>query len=207
MPVQLVLIAEPDYGTIDSLSCTLFGHIDNIAIVTCASAEELSQKVERFSYDTIALNPVFLPTYRSIRKKQDQLLAPLLVTVCQRDLTVAQAALDGDVFDLIAKPVVSHEASQTVRLALWQNQLLKLLASSERAVARFRQHIEVFPHDAKVKEQFVRDWGAFNRIFQALQSSIKLHAHIEDDQILFDLAALVEQRARQQALDRLLHLF
>ena len=168
------------------------------------SAEELSHKLDRCSYDTVALNPVFLPTYRSLRKKKDQLLAPLLLTVHQRDLIVAQAALEGDVFDLIVKPVIGHEAAQTMRLALWQNQLLKLLASSERAVKRFEQHMEVFPRDSKAEERFVGLLSAFDRTFQTLQASMRLLVNIEDDQSLFAIAVLVEQLARQQALDRLL---
>ncbi|UVT18505.1 MAG: hypothetical protein H8K03_11730 [Nitrospira sp.] len=204
--IRSVLIAEHDYGTINRLSCTLFDHILDIAIGTCASAEELSHKVESVSYDTVVVSPLLLPAYRSIQKKKNQLLAPLLVTVCQRDLSMAQAALEGDVFGLIAIPVIPHEATQTVRLALWQNQLLRLLASKERAVVRFQQHMEAFPHDRKAEGEFVHDLNVFDRTFQALQSGMRLLENKENDQSLFDIAVLVEQRARQQALGRLLTL-
>ena len=206
MLVRSVLIAEHDYGTINNLSCLLFDNIGNIAISTCASAEELSPKFEHCSYDTVVLNPVFLPAYRSIRKQKNQLLAPLLLTVCQRDLTVAQAALEGDLFDLIVKPFMLREVTQTVRLALWQNQWLRLLASKQRAIDQFQQHMEAFPHDRKAEEEFVRDLDAFNRAFQALQADMRLLVNSENEHGLFDIAVLVEQRARQQALDRLLTL-
>lgn len=205
MIAHAVLIAENGYGTINSLSCLLFDHIGNIAISTCASAEELPPKFESLSYDTVVLSPLFLPAYRSIQKKKNQLLAPLLLTVCQRDLSVAHAALEGDVFDLIAKPFMPHEVTQTVRLALWQNQWLRLLASKQRAVAQFRQHMEAFPH-GKAEGEFARDLDAFDRAFQAMQSDMRLLVSNENERDLFDIAVLVEQRARQQALDRLLRL-
>ena len=204
MPVRSFLIAEPNHGTIENLSCTISDHLQNIAIDTCTSAEEICHKFESLSYDAIALNPLFLPVYRSIRRTKDQLLAPLLVTVGQRDLMVAEAALNGDVFGLIAKPVVPREATHIVRLALWQNQLLKLLASNERAFARFKQHMETFPDDLKTQAQFVKNGDAGDRTFQALKSSMRLLLNVEDEQALFDLAVLVEQRARQRALDSLL---
>jgi len=206
MLVRSVLLAEHDYATINNLSCLLFDSIAHIAIDTCASLEDLAPKFEGGSYDAVVLNPLFLHAYRSIRKKRNQLLAPLIVMVCQRDLTVAQAALEGDVFDLIAKPVIPHEATQAVRLALWQNQLLRLLASKERAVARFQQHMEAFPHDRNAEAEFSRHLDAFERTFQALQSGIRLVLNSENEQGLFDIAVLVEQRARQQALNRLLAL-
>lgn len=178
----------------------------DIAIGTCASAEELAHKFESVSYDTVVVSPLLLPAYRSIRKKRNQLLAPLLVTVCQRDLTVGHAALEGDVFGLIAIPVIPDEATQTVRLALWQNQLLRLLASKERAVVRFQQHMEEFPHDQKAEGACVRDREAFDRTFHSFQSEMRRLVNIEDERSLFDIAVLVEQRARQQTLDGLLNL-
>jgi DNA-binding NtrC family response regulator len=201
-----VLIAHPDYGTIHQLSSALFDHIPNITICTCATANEIPQKAESYLYNAVVLKPLFLPAYQCVPKKQDQLLRRLLVTVGQKDLTVAQAALEGDVFDLIATPIDPVDAVQTVRMALWHNQLLKLLASRERATARFRQHMEAFPHDRKAEQHYVRDGEAFARTFQALQSSLRQGVNMEDEQAIFDMAALVEQRARQRALERLLHL-
>lgn len=206
MPVPLILIADPEHETLRTLSRTLFEHTGNLAIDTCTSAEELSQKIERFSYNTIAVNPVFLSAYRSIRKRNHHLLAPLLVTVSQRNLMVAQAALDGDVFDLITSPIVPHEAAQAVQWALWHNQLLQLLASKDRAAAVFQQHMEAFPLDGRMEAHRIRNKDAWDRTFKAVEASLRLLMNIEDDQAFFDLAVLVEHCARQRALDRLLAL-
>jgi len=206
MPVPSILIAEPDYETLRTLSRTLFEHTGNLAIDTCTSGEELSQKIKSCSYNTIAVNPVFLSAYRSIQKRNNQLLAPLLVTVSQRDLMVAQAALDGDIFDLITRPIVPHEAAQAVRWALWHNKLLQLLASKERAAAVFQQHIEAFPLDSRMDAHHSRNKDALDRTFQAVEASLRLLMNIEDDQAFFDLAIVIEHCARQRALDRLLAL-
>ena len=206
MSSQSVLIVEPDYGTIKHLSCALADRLPTLSISTCLSAEELSEKFKRVSYDTITLNPLFLPAYRALQKKRNQLLAPLLVTVSQQNLTVAQAALEGDVFDVIAHPIIPSEAVHTVRLALWQNQLLKLLASQERATQRFLQHLEAFPHERKMEGHFTQHLDIFTRTFHALQASIELLVNSENEQALFDMATFVEQRAKQRALDKLIHL-
>lgn len=119
---------------------------------------------------------------------------------------VAQAALDGDVFDLIARPIVPREAAQAVKWALWHNKLLQLLASKERAAAVFQQHMEAFPHDGKVETPHIRNQNALDQTLQAIQSSLRLLMNIEDDKAFFALASLVEHSARQRALDRLLTL-
>lgn len=68
----------------------------------------------------MALSPTFLETYRVLRKKKaNQLLVSLLMTVCQRDITTAKSALEGDAFDQIVTPIVPADATQTVRVALW----------------------------------------------------------------------------------------
>lgn len=201
---QSILIGEPDHRTLDSISHALFDHIPNIAIDTCTSTEELSRKVERFSYDTVALSPTFLQTYRVLRKKKpNQLLVPLLMTVCQRDLPAAQSALEGDAFDLIVTPIVPTDAAQTVRLSLWQNKLLKLLTSQERVASQFQQHMEAFPYDPKAEDEILR---LFETIHETLARSLELLKTSEEENALFDMAALVEGRARRQALARLAHM-
>lgn len=120
----------------------------------------------------MALSPTFLETYRVLRKKKaNQLLVPLLMTVCQRDLTAAKSALEGDAFDLIVTPIVPTDATQTVRLALWQNKLLKLLTSQERVASQFQQHMEAFPSEPKAEEEVLR---LFETIHETLARSLQL---------------------------------
>jgi len=93
------------------------------------------------------------------------------MTVCQRDLTAAKSALEGDAFDLIVTPIVPTDATQTVRLTLWQNKLLKLLTSQERVASQFQQHMEAFPSEPEAEEEVLR---LFETIHETLARSLQL---------------------------------
>ncbi len=204
MASQTVLLAETDHRTLDNLPRILFNHLPDIAIDTCTSLEQLPRNVESYSYDTVVLSPKLLHAYRALTtKRMDHLLAPLIVSVGQRDLTIAHAVLEGDAFDLIIKPIVPYDAAHTVRLALWQSKLLRLLSSKEQALSQFRQHMNTFPLDAKAEEEFSR---VLDTTCQALETSLQLMEQIKQENALFDMAAIVERRAKQRALDRLLDL-
>ncbi len=85
------------------------------------------------------MSPVLLQTYRFLKfQRSDQITVPLLITAGKQDRWSAQRMLQREAFDLIVKPLVPQQAAQTGRLALWQNKLLHLLASKERALARFK---------------------------------------------------------------------
>jgi len=197
-----LLIAETDYRTLDGLPRILADHIPGIVIDTCISPYELSRNVENFSYNAIALSPIFIRDYRVFTQQRTlQLLAPLLVTVRQRDLPLAHAALDGDAFDLIVKPIVPDDAAQTVRLALWQNKLLQLLASKKKMSSRFQEHMNAFPEDTKAAFMNVLETTCQN-----LTTSLRILERIESQNALLNMATLVGRRTRQRALDRLLNL-
>jgi hypothetical protein len=128
------------------------------------------------------------------------------VTAGQEDRTWAATVLEGDAFDLIAKPIVADQAVQTVRLALWHHAFLRLLASRERAVTRFQQHMAAFPHAQKAEAEFISKLTAYERTFQALTASMRLLLNIEDERSLFDMAASVESFTRKLALKRLFNM-
>jgi DNA-binding NtrC family response regulator len=200
-----VLIAETDSGIRDILPRVLSHHIPQISISTCTSTDELTDKLRCSSYGTILINPVFYEEY-SARKylKGDQILTPLIVMASLSEQSSAYKVLEKDAFDLIVRPIIPQEAAQTVWLALWQNKFLRLLASREQALDRFQQHISAFPHARKVQEELASKLAAYERTLQALNDSIRLllNRAIADDRPLFDIAASVEEFAKQQALDR-----
>lgn len=207
MPAQTVLIAETDHRTLDILPRILPDHIPHVTIDICTSADELSRKLERSSYDTVATGSFLIHHYLTLkRKRPHQLLTPCIVTAGQEDRTWVSTALEGDAFDLIVKPIVPHQAAQTVKLALWHSGFLRLLASRERAVSRFQQHMEAFPHTLKTEEEFASKLAAYDRTFRALHSSMRLLLNIDDERSLFDMAASVESLTRKRALDRILNL-
>lgn len=204
---QTILIAEIDSPTLEVLPDVLSAQIPHTVIDTCTTVNQLVRKLDGFSYGTVAINAMLLHTYRYIRGDEGlENIVPLIVTVSQRDVALAHTAFTGNAFDLIVKPIVPHDAVQTVRLALWQNKLLSLIASRERASARFQEHMAAFPHALNAKEEFASKLAAYDRTFTALTASIRLLLNIGDNQSLFDLAASVENMIRKRALDRILDL-
>lgn len=119
---------------------------------------------------------------------------------------LAKTMLETDAFDVIVIPIHPTEAVQTVRLALWQNRLLRLLISTVRPVVLFQKHMATFPTDWKAEEYYARQMAALDGTIKTLECSIRLLINKEDEQALIDIAASVGQCAKQQALERLLHL-
>ncbi len=152
------------------------------------------------SYDTLAMNPLLLQNYRLIKRTQPfQLLAPLLVTASAEQRPLTRVALKTQAFD----PIVPLEAAHTVRLALWQSRLLRLICSKDRAVSRFQEHMATFPYARQFEEEFRSKLSAYERTLEALRSSLRLLLNVEDEQGLFDLAAAVAGITRQRALAQL----
>lgn len=157
------------------------------------------------TYDTVVLNSLLVPQYRFVaHKKPHQLLAPLLVTAGQQEESVvASKVLEHDAFDVIVKSIVPQEALQTIRLALWQNRLLTVLASKERVLSRFQQHMVTYPDDLKAEAHFRSNYELIDSTFRAIQASMRLMVSIEEENPFFDMAAAVEGFTRKRALSRL----
>ncbi|MDK2743467.1 MAG: hypothetical protein NDI90_11170 [Nitrospira sp. BO4] len=205
MTPQTVLLAETDQHTLNSLPPILFDHIPHLSIEICTSPDELARNLSTVAFDAIAICPLLVPHFRFYRNKNHpRLLAPLIITVSEKDLTLAHAVLEGDAFDLIIKPIVATDAAHTVRLALWQNKLLKLLASRERRESQFREHIEQFPPDSKAFEEFLY---LLDSIHGALNTSSCLLERMEQESSLFDMASTLERVTKRRALDRLIHMY
>jgi DNA-binding NtrC family response regulator len=202
---QTVLIAETDSHTIDVLQHVLAVHIPDVVIDTCNTVGQLVRRLEGASFDTIAVSPMLLHSYRFLTGKEaPRVNAPFLLTVCQRDLSLAHTVFAGNAFDLIAKPIDPQDAAQTVRLALWHNRLQKLLVLREQAATRDGQHTKAAPQEMTGEEEFQH---MLETIHPAFKTSFRLLLKIEQHSSLHDVAASVERRARQLALDRLLNIY
>ena len=204
MAPEALLLAETDPRMLINLPRALSEPLPHVRIDVCTSTEGLTHRLRQHSYDAGAISPLFIHDYRLVKQKQPlQLLAPLLVTASREQCSLAKEALHTNAFDLIVKPIVPTEAAHTVRLALWQNRLLRLLTTKDQAVSRFREHMAAFPYARQAEAHFTSKMAAFDRTFHALQSSIRLLLNVDDDQSLFDIAASVENLARERALERL----
>lgn len=207
MSLESILIAETNPYILDTFTRVLADSLPHVRIDLCDSPASFPDTLRKTSYDTIAMSPLLISDYHLLRQKKPvQLLTPLLVIAGAEQPCLAQAVLEADAFDVIVTPIHPTEAVETVRLALWQNRLLRLLASKDRAATLFEEHMAAFPDDCKTEEHFVRHVEVLERTIDALRSSMRLVMNYDDDQILFDIAASVMQCARQRALDRLFNL-
>jgi len=205
MPTHAILIAETDQRTLNILPRVLSAHIPHVAIDICTSTDELFHKLGASSYDTVAMNPILIRDYRFFtHKRTPQLMPPLIVTISHGYQTLPYEAFEGEAFDVIVKPIVPDQAAQTVKLALAHNTLRRVRASRDRAAARFREHMTARPHDLKTEERFLAKLALFERTLQALDSSFRLLLNIGEERCVADMEALVKERTRQRALDRLL---
>ena len=153
-----ILLAETDHHTLDILPGILAAHIPHMAIDICTSPDELVQKLEAGSYDTIALSPLLIRSYRFFTTKRTPQLRPsLIVTVSREDQILPYEAVEGDAFDVIIKPINPDQAAQTVKLALARDQV----------VARVQEHMAACPQDLKGEEHFLTKLAIFDRTLQA----------------------------------------
>ena len=205
MVPESILIGETDQHNLYLLAEVLSDHFPPVVIDTCTTVDQLTHRLESGSYDTVAVSPQLFNPHRFLKHQEwPGLCAPLLMTVCQRDLPWAHTAFAGNAFDLIVKPIVSQDAAQTVRLALWHNKLQKLLALKERAASRVRHHGKGSPDDRKAEEEFL---SMFETTYQTLKTSFRLLLNIDQKSSLREVVASVERRTRQLALDRLLNMY
>ncbi len=208
MAAEAVLLAETDPRTLISLPRVLSESLPHIHVHTCTTADSLRHQSRQISYDTVGIHPLLMDAYRCAKqKKPQQLLAPLLLMTGPAQHHWAQVALERDAFDLLAKPIIPLEAVHTVRLALWENRSLRLLTTKDQAASRVRVHMAAFPQAQHAEAQFMSTLAAFDRTFEALQSSMRLLLKVDDEHALFDVAASVETLTRQRAMERLLIVF
>ena len=206
-PSRTVLLAETDQHTLNRLPCILSEHLPHVGIDICPSSDQLPRMLKHASYDTVAMSPALLQEYRVLpHNSGHSLRVPIIVTAGRDDRSMAESALKDEAFDVIVKPIVPQEAVQTVRLALWHNQLVRLLASKERAAFRFHAHMKMFPHAVTMEQEFVGKMAAYERTIGALSTSMQWLLNTEEERSAYDMAAVVEQHTRQRALDRLLNL-
>jgi len=103
-------------------------------------------------------------------------------------------------FDLIPTPLDHEQTVNTIRLALWHNKFKALIASRDKALERYRQHIANYPGN--------RSGETFQTILTLLDQTVSAHERtihrVEASmECLADLADNVEEQAREQALRRL----
>lgn len=200
-----VLIAETDPAAREALSSLLSVQLPHIETELCTRVEEAADRFRRSRYCAIVTAAPLLQSkdHRLAESKQKlQPLTPLVVTAGAEDKQAAQEALEAEAFDLIAKPIDAHEAIKTIRLALWQGALLRLLTSKATTEANLRQHIDAFPDDLRTAEAYRETVRAIDRTYTAVTRSLDLIEKSEGG-LGYEVAGVVEMQAKRLALDRL----
>jgi DNA-binding response OmpR family regulator len=126
---------------------------------------------------------------------------PVVVTPASSDTQAARRALEYGAFDIIPRPLLSAQATTTIRLALWQNKLMSIIAGKEKATERYRQHFAVYPADKKMKQTFRKSLLLVQRTITSYPKTIQ---QIEETIMCFNhVAGMVGKEARERALKRL----
>ncbi|HRI38826.1 MAG TPA: hypothetical protein PLO50_09735 [Nitrospira sp.] len=202
----MVLLAETDPYTRDFLPPLLLGQLPDVVVDIFSSTEDLRRNLKCWAYDAIAINPILLQDNPFPKNKPDRLVAaPLLVNASRDDREPTSTYLKGEAFDLIVKPIIPQQAAQTVRLALWQNALLRLLSSSERTLLKVQDHLDTFPDDSIVELTVRKRLEVVQRMLRGNTNS-SLMSNSAEEWSLFDMAASIAQFTRQRAFEQLLHL-
>jgi len=127
-----------------------------------------------------------------------QRFVPFVVTASASEKEGACRALKHGAFDLIPTPLDHEQTVNTIRLALWQNTFMELIARREKALEKYCRHFDAYSGAFhKALPPLLRTVSCFDQSIQAIEGSIKR---------LADLARIVEQDAQAGALKRLVAL-
>src|SRR5262245_15613964 len=174
-----ILIAEHDSLALEALAHTLGKSLPEVRFDMCASCDHAIEKLMASPYNLI-ISDVHLAEMDDffLLKHNDALQqsVPVVITAAASDRQAARQALEYGAFDLITRPVHSDQTVATIRLALWQNKLLAIIASKEKAIERYRQHFAVYPADMKMKETFRTSLFLVQRTISSYPKTIQ---HIE----------------------------
>jgi len=127
-------------------------------------------------------------------------VVPLVITVATDEKASARRLLEQGAFDLIPTPPEHEQTVSTIRLALWHHKFNEVIAARDKALERYRRHIDDYPGN--------RSGDAFRTILTSIQQSVTAHdwtiRQIETSlKYLTDLAESVETKVHDLALTRL----
>jgi CheY-like chemotaxis protein len=200
-----ILIAENHFSTVESLIQTFGDRRLDVTYDVCTSHDHAVVKLFRSpppyqliisSVRLAAIDDFFL-----LKHNQNlQSFVPFVVTSEPSEIESSRRALEKGAFDFILTPPEHEQTVSTIRLALWCSKFKAIIASRDKALERYRQHIDNYPGN--------RSGEAFQTILTLLEQTVSAHKRtihrIEASmKCLADLAEKVEHQARERALQRL----
>ena len=209
MEAGSLLIAETDPAVTQTLPQLLSSRLPQIDIHVATSADEAHQKLSQVRYSASVVATQLVEKKRSLRLHtvQDRsVLMPVILTATQTDVDAArEALLYRGAFDVITKPLHPSDALSSIRVALWQARLLRLLTQRERALEQLERHIEAYPKEVETRTAMGRVLDHVEAALTAVRQSMIL-VEPSSDRLFFDVAVSIQERTKDRALDRLTRL-
>jgi len=204
--IPRILIAENNTSTVDSLIHNIKDSRLDLDYDVCTSHDRAVIKLFRSPppYQLVIGSVHLAEMDDFLLLKHNRFLqpdVPFVITTGAAEIMSSRRALKEGAFDLIARPLEPKQMVETIRLALWHNKLSVLIASRERMLEKFRQHIAEYPRNRK-------DGEAFQRAVVIVQETASFTAQslqrIEESIVCFsNFATKVAYQARKRASDRL----
>jgi DNA-binding NtrC family response regulator len=198
-----LLIAESNLSTFEPLIRTLRDERLAIDFDVCTSHWNAVWKLLASPYQLIISGVHLAEMHDFLLVKRAQALqtfVPFVVTASASEKEVARRVLNHGAFDLILTPLDHEQTVNTIRLALWQNKLMELIARREKAFEQYRRHLDAYPGNRKMYETFLSSLQRMVSCFDQSIQAILIEGCIKS---LADLARIVEQEAQAGALERL----
>lgn len=201
-----LLIAENNLSTFEPLIRTLRDERLDIDFDVCTSHWNAVWKLLASPYQLIISGVQLAEMHDFLLLKRGQALqpfVPFVVTASASDKEGARSVLKHGAFDLIPTPLDHEQTVNTIRLALWQNKLMELIARREKALEQFRRHLDAYPGTRKKDDAFYNALSSLQRMVSCFDQSIQAILIEGSIKSLADLARIVEQEAQAGALERL----
>jgi len=198
--IPRILMAENHFSTMESLIQTLEDRRLHLDFDVCTSHQSAVRKLLASPYQLIISGVHLAEVDDFLLLKRTQALeafVPLVITATTGDKESARRVLEQGAFDLITTPLEHEQTVDTIRLALWHNTLQAIIASRDKALEKYRQHIDNYPGN--------RTDEAFQTILILIDQTVSAHDRTIDriETSIKCLANLGKEQAREQALRRL----
>jgi DNA-binding NtrC family response regulator len=204
--VPRILIADNNIATVKSLLGTFGDRRLDVDYDVCPSHDCAILKLFRspppYQLVISSARLATVDNFLLLKHNQNaQPFVPFVITGGAADTESSQRALEEGAFDLIPTPLEYEQTVHTIRLALWHNKLKILIASREKALEKYRQHMADYPGNSESDEAFQK---ALSVVQKTVSSPERTFQKIDESIVrLSDLATNVEYQARTRAYGRL----
>ena len=200
-----LLIAESNRATADSLVQTFGDRRLDFDYDVCTSHDDAVMKLfhspppYQLIISSVRLAEVddfFLLKHNRIR----QPFVPFVITAGASEIHSSRRALEEGAFDLILTPLEQEQTVSTIRLGLWHNKVKALIASRDKVIERYQQHLANYPGN--------RSGDGFRVILTTIEESLSAHEQTIDRveasiTLLADFDKAVGELPRERAFERL----